>query len=144
MPHFSKARSSRPEVFCKKGVLENFANHRWFLVNFAKFSRTLFLTLCSCHVTYAFQSESTIYSCLDVKELLARSRCEIWSLSETLNHLAQTLNHLAKLVWPNGWMFVYKLSGSGFESSCNTFFHRAPPVAASEKIKADAVLRRCL
>ena len=36
------------------------------------------LTVCSCHVTYAFQSESTLYSCLNVKELLARSRCEIW------------------------------------------------------------------
>ena len=22
-------------------------------------------------------------------------------------------------VWPNGWVFVYKLSGSGFESSCS-------------------------
>ena len=21
-------------------------------------------------------------------------------------------------VWPNGWVFVYELSGSGFESSC--------------------------
>ena len=29
---------------------------------------TLFSRLCSCHVTYAFQSESTIYSCLNVKE----------------------------------------------------------------------------
>ena len=29
------------------------------------------------HVTYAFQSESTLYSCLNVKELLARSRREI-------------------------------------------------------------------
>ena len=38
------------------------------------------------------------------------------------NHLVRkrTLNHLAKLiwpVWPNGWVFVYELSGSGFESS---------------------------
>ena len=52
----------------------------------------------------AFQSESTLYSCLNVKELLARSRREIWSLSDcnwtrTHNHLVrkQTLNHLAKL-----------------------------------------------
>ena len=30
------------EVFCKKDVLENFANHRCFPVNFAKFSRTIF------------------------------------------------------------------------------------------------------
>ena len=58
----------------------------------------------SYHITYAFQSESTRYSCLNVKELLARNRCETGSLSEcnwtrTHNHLVhkQTLNHLAKL-----------------------------------------------
>ena len=39
------------------------------------------MTVCSCHVTYAFQSESTLYSCLNVKELLARSRREIWRWS---------------------------------------------------------------
>ena len=39
------------------------------------------LTVCSYHVRYAFQSESTLYSCLNVKELLARSRSEIWNLS---------------------------------------------------------------
>ena len=62
------------------------------------------LIVCSYHVTYAFQSESTLYSCLNVKELLARSRREIWSLSDcnwtrTHNHLVhkRTLNHLAKL-----------------------------------------------
>ena len=35
------------------------------------------LTVCSYYVTYAIQSESTVYSCLNVKELLARSRREI-------------------------------------------------------------------
>ena len=35
------------------------------------------MTVCSCHVTYAFQSESRLYSSLNVKELLARSRREI-------------------------------------------------------------------
>ena len=35
------------------------------------------LTVCSYHVTYAFQSESTLYSCLNVKDLLARNRREI-------------------------------------------------------------------
>ena len=34
-----------------------------------------FLTLCSYHVTYVFQSESTLY--MYVKELLSQSRCEI-------------------------------------------------------------------
>ena len=62
------------------------------------------MTVCSCHVTYVFQIQSTLYSCLNVKEVLAWSRHEIWSLSEynwtrTQNHLVckQTLNHLAKL-----------------------------------------------
>ena len=61
------------------------------------------MTVCSCHVTYAFQSESTLYSCLNIKELLARYRCENWSLSDcnwnrTQNHLTRkrTHNHLAK------------------------------------------------
>ena len=62
------------------------------------------LTVCSYHVTYAFQTESTLHSCLNVKELLARSRREIWSLidcnwTRNHNHLVhkRTLNNLAKL-----------------------------------------------
>ena len=58
-------------------------------------------TVCSCHATYAFQSESTLCSCLNVKELFSRSRSEIWSLSDcywtrTQNHLVRKgiLNHL--------------------------------------------------
>ena len=84
-----------------------------------------YYTVCSYHVTYAFQSESTLYSCLNVKELLARNRREIWSLSDcnwtrTHNHLVhkRTLNHLA-----SGWVFVYKLSGCGFESICSHLLH---------------------
>ena len=73
------------------------------------------LTVCFCHVTYAFQSESTLYSCLNVKELVALSRREIWSLrdcnwTQTHNHLVlkQTLNHLTKLylhLWTK-WLWV--------------------------------------
>ena len=40
------------------------------------------MTACSYHATYAFRSKSTLYSCLNAKELLARNRCEIWSLSD--------------------------------------------------------------
>ena len=40
VPDFSKVAVA--EVFCKKGVLENFVNHRRFSVNFARFSRTPF------------------------------------------------------------------------------------------------------
>ena len=57
--------------------------------------------LCYYHVMYAFQSESTLYSCL---KLLARNRRDIWSLSDnngirTNNHLfcKRTLNHLPEL-----------------------------------------------
>ena len=65
---------------------------------------TVQLTVCSYHVLYAFQSESILYSCLYVKELLARNKHVIWSLSDcnwiwTQNHLVRkaTHNHLAKL-----------------------------------------------
>ena len=89
--------------------------------------------VCSCHVTYAFQGESTLYSSLNVKKLLARSRREIWSLidcnwTRTHNHLVhkRTPNHLVfpqpNLVHkqtPNHLVFVYELSSCGFESSCS-------------------------
>ena len=65
---------------------------------------TVHLIVCFYHVMYEFESESTLYSCLNVKELLARSRRHIWRLSDcngtrTHNHLLRkrTLNHLAKL-----------------------------------------------
>ena len=38
---------------------------------------TVHLTVCSCRVTYMFQSESTLYSCLNIKELLAQNRRDI-------------------------------------------------------------------
>ena len=62
------------------------------------------LTVYSYHVTDAFQSVSTTYSCLNVKETLAQNKHNIKSLSSSigtwiLNHLLRkwTLNHLAKL-----------------------------------------------
>ena len=65
---------------------------------------TVRLTVCSGHVTYAFESESTLYNCVNVKELLARSRRKIWSLSDCKLAWTQhdlvclwTFNHLAQL-----------------------------------------------
>ena len=55
---------------------------------------TVHLTVCYYHVTYMFQSESTLYSCLNVKELLSRNRCDIWSLSDSNG--ARTHNHLVR------------------------------------------------
>ena len=64
---------------------------------------TVHLTVCSCHVKWAFQSESTLYSWLNVKETFAQSRREIWrwsdcNWSQTQNCLVlkRTLNHLVK------------------------------------------------
>ena len=82
-------------------------------------------TVCSFHVTFTFQSVSTLSSCLNVKELLARCRRGIWSLNDcswtrTHNHLVykRTLNHLTKLAkCLNGWVFVYELNDCRFESS---------------------------
>ena len=60
--------------------------------------------LCSHHITYLLQSESTLYICLNIKEILVRNRRDIWNLSDcsgtrTRNHSVckQTLNHLVKL-----------------------------------------------
>ena len=65
---------------------------------------TMHLAVCSYHIAYAFQSESILYSCVNVKKLLARNRRKICSLSDcngtwTHKHLVckRTLNHLAKL-----------------------------------------------
>ena len=64
---------------------------------------TVHLILCCYHVTCTFQSESKFYSYLDVEELLAQNKRNIWSLSDcnrtrTHNHLVckQTLNYLAE------------------------------------------------
>ena len=61
------------------------------------------LTVCSYHVTYTFQSESTLHGCLNVKELLVQNRCEMWILSEcsctrTHNHLVhkRTFSHFSQ------------------------------------------------
>ena len=63
------------------------------------------MTVWSNYVTYAFQSESTLCSCMDVKAFVARNRHDILNLSEckgtrTHNHLVRkrTLNYLVKLV----------------------------------------------
>ena len=43
---------------------------------------TAHLTVCSYHVTHAFQSQSILYICLNVKELLTQNRRDIWCLSD--------------------------------------------------------------
>ena len=66
VPNFSKVTVG--EVFCEKGVLENFANHRCFSVNFARFSRTPLLvctrmpSICHSHVLVCNPYVTRMYS----------------------------------------------------------------------------------
>ena len=91
----------------RKSICQDDQLNIWYLTTYVPFTSvyqtqyicTMHLTVCSYHVTYAFQSESTLYSCLNVKELLAWSR----------------------------QLFVYELSGCGFKSCCShlNFRYRA-------------------
>ena len=66
-------------------IVNNFL--RLFFLSFIGMFITLFHTLYCIYpltiVTYRFQSESTLCSCLNVKEFLDRNRRDIWSLSES-------------------------------------------------------------
>ena len=46
-------------------------------MKFVKFQSLISLIVRSDHVMYAFQSASTVYTCLNVKELLAEDRHDI-------------------------------------------------------------------
>ena len=106
---------------------------------------TVHLTVCYYHVTYEFQSESTLYS---ARIRLLSLKLQIWRLLWTRSSLTFrqtvecgfTMKHVRDMiitysqmhrtdkhsqrrsiiwpVWLNGWVFVYKLSGCGFESRC--------------------------
>ena len=58
--YFELFRDGKYGIFLSQKVDE-----RWYLLITEKF-----LTVCSDHVTYAFQSESTLYICLNVKNSL--------------------------------------------------------------------------
>ena len=86
-------------------IFVKFSSTNWNNSFYKCFRQSISLTVCSYHVTYAFQSESKLYSCLNVKELFAQNRRKIWSLNDcngtrTHDHVVRkrTLNHLAKLV----------------------------------------------
>ena len=82
------------------------------------------LTVCSYHVTYAFYSESTLCSYLNVKELLAQNQRSDWP------------------VWLNGWVFVYELSGCGFESRCGHYWITVSGIFLSV-LTRNSTLSRC-
>ena len=136
--NFSSKRFPRGEEltsilweYFSRNIVENFiimqtcniVRRHWkrLLLSVSPFLQNI-LTVCSCHVTYSLQSESTLYSCLNIKELLARSRREVWSLSDcnwtrTENHLIRkrALNHLAKLaIWLSCVLSTYLYAAFDF------------------------------
>ena len=76
--------------------------------------------LLSCHVIimsrWRFRVNLTLCSYLNVKELLAWNRRDIWSLSDSSR--IRTHNHLLCNRTLNHFVFVYELSGCGCESRC--------------------------
>ena len=78
---------------------------------------TLHLTLCSCHVTYAFQSESRLYSCLNVKDFLTQSRRKILKLNDCNWTWFQN-----DLVWPNFWAVLWVLTCTLHLTVCSCHF----------------------
>ena len=87
---------------------------RWSSLHSCTFkSLTVKMFVCFYHVTYVFTVDYTLWRCLNLKELLIRSRFDIWRLNDcngtrTHNHLVckRTLSHL---------VFAEKLSGRGIE-----------------------------
>ena len=72
------------------------------------------MAVCYYHVTYAYQKKSTLWTCLNVKDL-AQSRHDISNISD--NNRIRNLNHLVRKrilsrpVWLlNGWVFIYELN----------------------------------
>ena len=99
------------------------------------------LTKGSYHATYPFQSESTLCSCLNVKDILAWSRCEIWSLSDcnwtrNQNHLVhiRTPNHLPN--WSNDWSVLWVLIHKVNSSVCS--YH------VTYAFQSESILYSCL
>ena len=83
MEDITDADYTHTKRVCRDFKLDNLGEYHDFYIHsgtlllvdiFTNFQNT---SVCSYHVTYAFQSEFTLYSCLNVKELLARNRREI-------------------------------------------------------------------
>ena len=78
-------------------------------------SHVTFLT----HLETAYQSSQFVCHHLSLSLQRNSNTQTLLVRKRTLNYLAK-FNHLAIWpVWLNGWVFVYKRSGCGFESHCS-------------------------
>ena len=113
-----KSRSSRREVFCKNDVFENFANQKCFSMNLAKYSRTPLVV-----PSEKLKAEAILRRCYE-KNLFLK-------ISQTKCVLLEPLEH--NFVFSCEFCKIFK----------STFFHGTSPAAASEKLKAETVVRIC-
>ena len=56
----------------------------------------MYLTVCFYHVMYSFQTESTLCSCLNVEELLARNRRDTVHLTVCSYHVTYAFHSESK------------------------------------------------
>ena len=88
--------------------------------------------------------------CLNVMELLARSRCQIWSLSDsnaiwTNNHLVckRTLNHLAKLTkWLSFVVSTYLYGAFDSQANYRVWIHSETRTWHGNKTQSNARYRK--
>ena len=98
----------------------------------------------SCHVRIS--EWITLYSYLNVTELLARNRHDIWSLSDcngTRMHRTDKYSQHSSniwLVWVNGWVIVYELFVFGFDSRCCHLNSAITPVWSKEFLDIQATI----
>ena len=76
-------------------------------------TRRNYSIVCSYYITYGFLSESRLYSCLNVNEILPQNRHDIWSSSDSNG--IRTHNHLVRKWTLNDWNW----RDCGFMSRCS-------------------------
>ena len=101
------------------------SKYAWKKRLFHIFVTRAYLTVCSFHVTCTFQSESTLYSCLNFKELFAQNRCGIY-----LNvSLWTKWLWIGILLQPLGLIFDDIFGPKKNDLFCPVFvFHRGKPI----------------
>ena len=105
------------------------------------------VTVCSCHVTYAFQSEYALYSCLNVKELRFKQgvpwysgNYRVWIHSETRTWHDKNIQS-DELFLQNGWLrFIfsrndcYRLSPQQTFDRCSDYYYSISAQLHSTKL----------
>ena len=96
-------------LVCKGALNHSVKLAKWLSWVVSNYLYGTFVCICSYHVRYEFPNKSTLYKCLNVKEILVQSGRQIWRLSDwnesgshndlvrnwTPSHLAQQIKWLS-------------------------------------------------